>query len=164
MKLISICSPEGSHSFSNKWANLLFLLSISPALSTTQSALQHRSAFTHSTTHSCTGGRSWHTRRNTCILTQDTSTCRPQRPEIEPSILRSVDDLSDSGATAAHNNLFFSHLSFSFLTFPSTASSALYFLSAAPSWHSDSHPAVAQTPDTGSAASGPSHTHTHTHT
>lgn len=47
-------------------------------------------------------------------------------------------------------------------TFPLTASSVLRFLSAAPAWRSDSRRAVAQTPDTGSAASGPSHTHTHT--
>lgn len=42
-----------------------------------------------------------------------------------------------------------------FLTFPSVVSSALYSLSAAPAWHSDSHPAAAQTPGSGSAASGP---------
>ena len=127
------------------------------------SITDHSKCFATQVTHSTTHIRAPVAEAGTQGATPVFSTCRPQRPEIEPSILRSVDECSASWATAACNNLFFCHLSFSFLTFPSAASSALYFLSAAPSWHSDSHPAVAQTPDTGSAASGPSHTHTHTH-
>lgn len=48
-----------------------------------------------------------------------------------------------------------------FFTFPLTVSSALHFLFGAPGWHSGSHPAVAQTPGAGSAASSPAYkTHT----